>query len=249
MSGLYWTLAWKGLSYILNRFAGSYPMSNINDPEPDNGSVDTPLDSPFSHSDNDSDDEEVLNEYENTGTLRQERIINSFDRDDLAFEFEVLEPRLVWEHDCLIECAFDALNEVDELLVLLLVRTRDEIDVVPVSDFTWGSDFVYLGRLCRSKMSFHQALNLIELIRRCPMARSSYNAWILRSRSTKLTTGRLVNGSSCDRIDMVIKNLDLEPKIDAMMRDFLDFVVLPGGKKLSKGNRELDPPYVVMDPA
>ncbi|GJY21008.1 hypothetical protein Tco_0393574 [Tanacetum coccineum] len=28
----------------------------------------------------------------------------------------------------------------------------------------------------------------------------------------KLTIGRLVNGSSCDGIDMVIKNLDLEPK-------------------------------------
>ncbi|GKF12087.1 hypothetical protein Tco_0050013 [Tanacetum coccineum] len=38
----------------------------------------------------------------------------------------------------------------------------------------------------------------------------------------KLTTGRLVNGSSCDGIDMVIKNLDLKPKVDAMMRDFLD---------------------------
>ncbi|GKG11314.1 hypothetical protein Tco_0342714, partial [Tanacetum coccineum] len=39
--------------------------------------------------------------------------------------------------------------------------------------------------------------------------------------SHELTTGRLVNGSSCDGIDMVIKDLDLEPKIDAMMRDFL----------------------------
>nr|GEU53761.1 reverse transcriptase domain-containing protein [Tanacetum cinerariifolium] len=29
---------------------------------------------------------------------------------------------------------------------------------------------------------------------------------------TKLTTGRLVNGSSCDGIDMVVKNFDLEPK-------------------------------------
>ncbi|GJX13188.1 hypothetical protein Tco_0204946 [Tanacetum coccineum] len=29
---------------------------------------------------------------------------------------------------------------------------------------------------------------------------------------TKLTTGLLVNGSSCDGIDMVIKDLDLEPK-------------------------------------
>ncbi|GKE15316.1 hypothetical protein Tco_1422893, partial [Tanacetum coccineum] len=39
---------------------------------------------------------------------------------------------------------------------------------------------------------------------------------------TKLTIARLVNGSSCGGIDMVIKDLDLEPKIDAMMRDFLD---------------------------
>ncbi|GKA58484.1 hypothetical protein Tco_0757672 [Tanacetum coccineum] len=39
---------------------------------------------------------------------------------------------------------------------------------------------------------------------------------------TKLSTGRLVNGSSYDGIDMVIKDLDLEPKIDAMMRDFLE---------------------------
>ncbi|GJU84374.1 reverse transcriptase domain-containing protein [Tanacetum coccineum] len=38
----------------------------------------------------------------------------------------------------------------------------------------------------------------------------------------KLTTGRLVNGSSYDGIDMVIKNLDLEPKVYAMMRDFLE---------------------------
>ncbi|GKD80064.1 retrovirus-related pol polyprotein from transposon TNT 1-94, partial [Tanacetum coccineum] len=43
---------------------------------------------------------------------------------------------------------------------------------------------------------------------------------------TKLTTGRLVNGSSCDGIDMVIKNLDFEPKVDAMMREFLESVVL-----------------------
>nr|GEY77753.1 hypothetical protein [Tanacetum cinerariifolium] len=39
---------------------------------------------------------------------------------------------------------------------------------------------------------------------------------------TNLTTGRLIDGSSCDGIDMVIKNLDFEPKIDAVMRDFLE---------------------------
>ncbi|GKA51725.1 hypothetical protein Tco_0744921 [Tanacetum coccineum] len=37
-----------------------------------------------------------------------------------------------------------------------------------------------------------------------------------------LATGRLVNGLPCDRIDMIIEDLDLEPKIDAMVRDFLE---------------------------
>ncbi|GJZ42232.1 hypothetical protein Tco_0589118 [Tanacetum coccineum] len=49
----------------------------------------TPLVSPFPQSDNDSDDEEFLNElseYEDAGTLRRERIINSLDGDDLAFQ-------------------------------------------------------------------------------------------------------------------------------------------------------------------
>ncbi|GJX98141.1 hypothetical protein Tco_0355160 [Tanacetum coccineum] len=41
-------------------------------------------------SDNDSDGGEVLNElieYENVGMLRQEKAINSFDEDDLAFQY------------------------------------------------------------------------------------------------------------------------------------------------------------------
>nr|GEX04050.1 U3 small nucleolar RNA-associated protein 4 homolog [Tanacetum cinerariifolium] len=37
-----------------------------------------------------------------------------------------------------------------------------------------------------------------------------------------LTTGRLIDGSPCGGSNMVIKDLDLEPKIDAMMRDFLE---------------------------
>ncbi|GJZ19086.1 hypothetical protein Tco_0555676 [Tanacetum coccineum] len=44
-----------------------------------------------------------------------------------------------------------------------------------------------------------------------------------------------VISKSTDSIDIVIKDLDLEPKIDAIMRDFLEsssrsFIVLPGGK-------------------
>ncbi|GKC12425.1 hypothetical protein Tco_1009207 [Tanacetum coccineum] len=48
----------------------------MNDLESNDKSVDTPLVSPFPHSDNDSDDGEVLNElseYENAGILRRER--------------------------------------------------------------------------------------------------------------------------------------------------------------------------------
>nr|GEU50990.1 hypothetical protein [Tanacetum cinerariifolium] len=60
----------------------------MNDLESDDESVDTPLVSPFPHSNNDSDDGEVLNElieYENVGMLPREKAINSFDGDDLAF--------------------------------------------------------------------------------------------------------------------------------------------------------------------
>ncbi|GJU68225.1 hypothetical protein Tco_1254484 [Tanacetum coccineum] len=51
--------------------------------------ADTPFVSPFPHSDNDSDDGEVLIElveYENVRILRREKAINSFDEDDLAFQ-------------------------------------------------------------------------------------------------------------------------------------------------------------------
>ncbi|GJT18925.1 hypothetical protein Tco_0877631 [Tanacetum coccineum] len=79
----------ESIEQFLNNFANQPNETNMNNLESDDEAVDTPLVSPFPHSDNDSDDEEVLNElseYENARTLRRERIINSFDRDDLAFE-------------------------------------------------------------------------------------------------------------------------------------------------------------------
>nr|GEW27882.1 reverse transcriptase domain-containing protein [Tanacetum cinerariifolium] len=58
----------------------------------------------------------------------------------------------------------------------------------------------------------------------------------------ELTTSRLVNGSSCGESDMVIKDLDLEPNVDAMMRDFLEislrsFAIPSEWKELSKETR------------
>ncbi|GJU42662.1 hypothetical protein Tco_1195619 [Tanacetum coccineum] len=79
----------ESIKRFLNRFADQLNETSINDPVSNDGLVDTPLVSPFPHSDNDSGDEKVLNElseYENARTLCQKRIINSFDRDGLAFE-------------------------------------------------------------------------------------------------------------------------------------------------------------------
>ncbi|GJU03015.1 hypothetical protein Tco_1113353 [Tanacetum coccineum] len=78
----------ESIEQFLNNFANQPNETNMNDLESDDESVDTPLVSPFPHSDNDSNDGEVLNElseYENVGILRRERIINGFDGDDLAF--------------------------------------------------------------------------------------------------------------------------------------------------------------------
>nr|GEW94431.1 hypothetical protein [Tanacetum cinerariifolium] len=79
----------ESIERFLNNFANQPNETNTNDLKSDDESVDTSLVSPFSHSDIDSDDGEVLNvliEYENVGMLRREKEINSFDGDDLAFK-------------------------------------------------------------------------------------------------------------------------------------------------------------------
>ncbi|GKB44976.1 hypothetical protein Tco_0889918, partial [Tanacetum coccineum] len=53
---------------------------------------------------------------------------------------------------------------------------------------------------------------------------------------TKLTIGRMIDGIPYGEIDMVIKDLDLEPKIDAMMRDFLKFLKAKKTKEAKESN-------------
>nr|GEX21043.1 copia protein [Tanacetum cinerariifolium] len=79
----------ESIERFLNSFNNQTNETDINNIESEDESLDTPLVSPFPHSDNDSDDGEVLNElreYENAEILRRERIINSFDGNDLAFQ-------------------------------------------------------------------------------------------------------------------------------------------------------------------
>ncbi|GJU59873.1 hypothetical protein Tco_1237639 [Tanacetum coccineum] len=136
-----------------NRFADQPNKTSINDPEPDDGSVDTPLVSLFPHSDNDSDDEEVLNElceYENVGTLRRERIINSFDRDKLAFECMIGFRKLTAYLDPFLPMNIISRKAYNTIMVDRLEGTRKNLvaivrDVyVFVGSFTYITDFVVL---------------------------------------------------------------------------------------------------------
>nr|GEX82344.1 hypothetical protein [Tanacetum cinerariifolium] len=80
------------IEQFINNFANQPIETDMNNLESNEESIDTPLVYPFLHSDNDSDDGEVLNElseYENVGMLRQEIEINSFDEDDLAFKYMI----------------------------------------------------------------------------------------------------------------------------------------------------------------
>nr|GEY77034.1 hypothetical protein [Tanacetum cinerariifolium] len=79
----------ESIERFLNNFANQPKETNMNNLKSDDESVDTSLVSLFPHSENDSNDGKMLNElieYENARTLRRERIFNSFNGDDLAFQ-------------------------------------------------------------------------------------------------------------------------------------------------------------------
>ncbi|GJY68335.1 hypothetical protein Tco_0471317 [Tanacetum coccineum] len=79
----------KNIDQFLNGFTQQPNEINVDDFEPDDESVDTPLVYAFLDSDDDSDDGEVLNEleeYDNAGQLCRQRAINSLDGGDLAFQ-------------------------------------------------------------------------------------------------------------------------------------------------------------------
>ncbi|GJT36215.1 homeodomain-like protein [Tanacetum coccineum] len=138
---------------FLNRSADQPNETNINDPESDDGSVETPLVSPFPHSDNDPDDEEVLNdliEYENAGTLRRERIINSLDGDDLAFKCMIGFRKFTAYLDPFLPMNIISRKVYNIIMVYRLEGTGKNLvaivrDVyVFVGSFTYITDFVVL---------------------------------------------------------------------------------------------------------
>ncbi|GJV93432.1 hypothetical protein Tco_1541245 [Tanacetum coccineum] len=128
-------------------------QTDMNKLKSDDESVDTPLVSPFPHSDDDSDDGEVLNElskYENAGVLHQERIINSFDGDELAFQrkigfrkftayFDPFLPMNIISHKAYNTIMVEGIEGTGKNLVSIV---RDVY--VFVKSFTYITDFVVL---------------------------------------------------------------------------------------------------------
>ncbi|GJT51015.1 hypothetical protein Tco_0977172 [Tanacetum coccineum] len=143
----------ESIERFLNNFANQPNKTDMNNLESDDESVDTPLVSPFAHSDNDSDDGEVLNElieYENVGMLRRERAINSFDGDDLAFQCMIRFRKFVAYFDPFLPMNIITRKAYNTIMVEELESTRKNLvaivrDVyVLVGSFTYITDFVVL---------------------------------------------------------------------------------------------------------
>ncbi|GKB46402.1 hypothetical protein Tco_0897155 [Tanacetum coccineum] len=166
----------KSIERLLNRFADQPNETSINDLESDDGSIETHLISPFPHSDNDSDDEVVLNElskYENAGTLRRERIINSLDGDDLAFECMIGFRKFIAYLDSFLPMNIISRKAYNTIMVNRLEGTRKNLvaiirDVyVFVGSFTYITDFVVLEDIGEFIMS-----DMAEVLMADPLEKS-----------------------------------------------------------------------------
>ncbi|GJU05766.1 hypothetical protein Tco_1122196 [Tanacetum coccineum] len=125
----------------------------MNNLESDDESVDTPLVSPFHHSDNESDDGEVVNElikYENVGMIRRERAINSFDGDDLTFQCMIGFRKFITYFDPFLPMNIIMRKAYNTIMVEGLESTRKNLVAVVrdvyvfVGSFAYITDFVVL---------------------------------------------------------------------------------------------------------
>ncbi|GKA97185.1 hypothetical protein Tco_0825079 [Tanacetum coccineum] len=143
----------ESIERFINDFANQPNETNMNYLESNDESVDTPLVSPFPHSDNESDDGEVLNElieYENVGMLRREKAIKIFDEDDLAFQCMIVFRKFVAYFDPFLPMNIITRNAYNTIIVEGLESTwRNLVAVVRdvyvfVGSFTYITNFVVL---------------------------------------------------------------------------------------------------------
>ncbi|GKB57179.1 hypothetical protein Tco_0913365 [Tanacetum coccineum] len=137
----------------------------MDDLESDNESIDTPLVSPFINSDEELDDEEVLNElneYGNAKNFYHNRIINSINRDDLSFPCMIGFRKLVAYFDPFLPMNIITRKVYNTIMVKGLESTgRNLVAIVRdvymfVGSFTYVTDFIVLediGEFILSDMS------------------------------------------------------------------------------------------------
>nr|GEW09672.1 homeodomain-like protein [Tanacetum cinerariifolium] len=163
----------------------------MNNLESDNESIETPLVSPFPHSDNVSDDGEVLNElieYKNVGMLRHERAAISFDGDDLAFQCMIKFRKFVAYFDPFLPINIISCKAYNTIIVERLESTEKNLvfvvrDVyVFVGSFTYITNFVVLEDIGEFIMS-----DMAEILMGKPFKKSlSSNMTLLRDWSHSL---------------------------------------------------------------
>ncbi|GJW86505.1 hypothetical protein Tco_0161845, partial [Tanacetum coccineum] len=143
----------ESIERFLNNFANQPNETNMNNLESDDELVNTPLVSPFPHSDNDSDDDEVLNElieYEHVGMLRLEKAINSFDGDELAFQYMIEFRKSIAYFDPFLPMNIITRKAYDTIMVEGLESTGKNLVAVVrdvylfVGSFTYITNFVVL---------------------------------------------------------------------------------------------------------
>ncbi|GKB10519.1 hypothetical protein Tco_0844442 [Tanacetum coccineum] len=143
----------KNIDQFLSNFATQPNIIDIDGIESNNGLVYTPLVSPFLDSNDDSDDGEVLNElerYGNAGKLCQRKVINSFNRDDLAFQCMISFRKFVAYFDPFLPMNIITQKVYNTIIVYglesmrvnLVARVRDVY--VFGGSFTYVTDFVVL---------------------------------------------------------------------------------------------------------
>nr|GEX80477.1 retrovirus-related Pol polyprotein from transposon TNT 1-94 [Tanacetum cinerariifolium] len=106
-------------------------------------------------------------------------------------------PKLSWYFPCKVECRTEQHKSYMKKSTQYIVRQRDCLD--------WFSE----GSWVISTLVVIESEIFYEFPR-------FFDSFV-----TKLTTSQMIDGLPCGEIDMVIKDLDLEPKINAIMRDFL----------------------------
>ncbi|GJU89371.1 hypothetical protein Tco_1301794 [Tanacetum coccineum] len=143
----------ENINQFLNGFENQPNEINMDNPEPEGESVNIPLVSPFLDLNDDSDNGEVLSEleeYGSAGRFRRTKIINNFDRDDLAFQCMIGFRKFVAYFDSLLPMNIITRKAYNTIMVNGLKSTRMNLVAIVrdvcifIGSFTFVTDFVVL---------------------------------------------------------------------------------------------------------